>query len=59
MNDLLSITISFLSILIQLQKIINVLAGIRAYWWENFLKINKRTGTTILDSRVLWYGSHL
>ena len=31
---------------------INVLAGIRKYWWEKFSKINKRTGTTIPDSRV-------
>ena len=22
------------------------------YWWEKFSKINKRTGTTIPDSRV-------
>jgi len=35
-----------------LQKIINVLAGIRKYWWEKFSEINKRTGTTIPDSRV-------
>ena len=31
---------------------INVLAGIRKYWWENFAKIDKCTGTTIPDSRV-------
>ena len=41
---------SFISQL--LQKLINILAGIRKYWWENFSKINKRTGTTIPDSRV-------
>ena len=28
------------------------MAGIRAYWWENISKINKRTGTTIPDPRV-------
>ena len=42
----------FSPILIQTQKLINVLAGIRKYWWEKFSKINKRTGTTIPDSRV-------
>ena len=36
----------------QIPKKINALAGIRMYWWENFSKIDKRTGTTILDSRV-------
>ena len=35
-----------------LLKIINVLAGIRPYWWEKSSKINKRTGTFIRDSRV-------
>ena len=38
------------------QKLINVLAGIRKYWWEYFSKINQRTSTTIPDSRV---GSYL
>ena len=28
------------------------MAGIRAYWWEKSLKINKRTGTFIWDPRV-------
>ena len=32
---------------------INVLAGIRVYWWENFSKFDKRTGTTIPYSRVV------
>ena len=36
-------------------KWINVLAGIRVYWWEKFSKNNKRTGTTIPDSRVESY----
>ena len=36
----------------QIPKKINALAGIRMYWWENFSKIDKRTGTTISDSRV-------
>ena len=36
----------------KLQELINILAGIRKYWWEKFSKINKRTGTTIPDSRV-------
>ena len=45
---------SFISI--SLQKLINVLAGIRMYWWEKFSKINKRTGTTIPDSRVSTVG---
>ena len=35
-----------------MQKLINVLARIRKYWWENFSKINKRTGTTIPNSRL-------
>ena len=37
----------------KLQKLINVPAGIRKYWWGIFSKINKRTGTTIPYSRVL------
>ena len=32
---------------------INVLVLIRAYWWENWSEINKRTGTFIRNSRVL------
>ena len=31
---------------------INVLVLIRAYWWENWSEINKRTGTFIRNSRV-------
>ena len=34
-------------------KLINVQYGIRPYRWENFPKINKRTCTSIPDSRVL------
>ena len=33
-------------------KLINVQNGIRPYRWENFPKINKRTCTSIPDSRV-------
>ena len=33
-------------------ELINVLAGIRVYWWEKSSKINKRTGTFIWDPRV-------
>ena len=32
---------------------INVLVLIRAYWWENWSEINKRTGTFIRNSRVV------
>ena len=31
---------------------INVLVLIRPYWWENWSKINKRTGRFIRNSRV-------
>ena len=48
-----SVSNSILYSIIQLQILINVLAGIRKYWWENFSKINKRTGTTIPDSSNL------
>ena len=32
---------------------INVLVLIRAYWWENWSEINKRTGAFFRNSRVL------
>ena len=39
--------------IINFSQKINVLVLIRVYWWENWSKINKRTGTFIRNSRVL------
>ena len=38
---------------------INVLVLTRAYWWENLLEINKRTGTFISSSGVVMLMFHI